>query len=131
MKRLFPIIPFDHLSLTSLFSDMAVDPKGLGFSAMKCEFSCIDCLEHQWRCQLGNLMSVKSKPALLQHWLLRLSEIMCNCVVLFPPCSFLKGGQTQTYLSQSLLCNVFMQRKRGDQGGVTDRGEINYFCREE
>lgn len=36
MKRLFPIIPFDHLSLTSLFSDMAVDPKGLGFSAMKC-----------------------------------------------------------------------------------------------
>lgn len=37
--------------LTSLFSDMIMDPRGLRFFTMKCESSCTGCLEHQGRCQ--------------------------------------------------------------------------------
>ena len=52
--------------------------------------------------QLRNLASVKSKLALRWDWCLRPSQTTCSFVLLFPPWSLLKGGQTQTCLSQPL-----------------------------
>lgn len=93
-----------------LFCD--VDPRGQHISALKCESSCIDCLEHQRKCQSVRESNVYGVQTHLIEGLVFQAEISSSFVLLLPPWSFLKGEQTQAYLTQSLLCNVVIQEGR-------------------
>lgn len=92
--------------LTSLFSVMAMDPRGLHFSAMKCEFSCVDWNTKGDVSQSGSSMSLEIQTHLIAGLASQVEWYHISFVLLFP--QTLKFTETLTDATLPLSTS-FMQ----------------------